>query len=296
MVVCPCFVPGEEAGVTFTAPANHYPLEIITVDIGWGSQFGGSGASLEQAINLYSGALPNPGAPQWSLAGPQLTDGFVNQFDISGTPGNRVVQSGPFTVTLEFANASTLFGPSMIHDGLGCTPASNVVKAVPGGWSDACALGVTGNWIFTVEYRRLNCGIGSSICSPGVPNSTGMPGMIRAEGSVMVADQDLTLVAESLPPNQFGFFLTSLSQGVTMNPGGSQGRLCLTGNIGRYDAQIFNSGALGSTSLVVDMQSLPTFPTQAIFAGQQWYFQAWHRDVNPTATSNFTEAVGVMFQ
>ena len=26
-----------------------------------------------------------------------------------------------------------------------------------------------------------------------------------------------------------------------------------------------------------------------------WYFQLWHRDANPTLTSNFTDAVAVTF-
>jgi hypothetical protein len=29
--------------------------------------------------------------------------------------------------------------------------------------------------------------------------------------------------------------------------------------------------------------------------GETWYFQAWHRDANPTLTSNFTDAVSITF-
>src|SRR5262245_63721763 len=49
----PCFAPGEQAGVVFTAPAAHYPLEILRVGIAWGSQSGGAPSSLEQAIHIY---------------------------------------------------------------------------------------------------------------------------------------------------------------------------------------------------------------------------------------------------
>jgi hypothetical protein len=51
----------------FTLPAAAYPIEILKVGIGWGSQFGGSGQTLGAAINIYAGGLPNPGSPIFSL-------------------------------------------------------------------------------------------------------------------------------------------------------------------------------------------------------------------------------------
>jgi hypothetical protein len=138
-------------------PASEYPIEILKVGIGWGSQFGGSPQTLEQAIHIYQGGLPNPGTPIFSLVGPQMTDGFVNEFDIEFVAGNKIITSGPFTVTLEFLNqnAGNPFAGSVVHDGNGCQPGKNVVFASPGGWNDACPLGVTGDWLFYVKYRSL---------------------------------------------------------------------------------------------------------------------------------------------
>ncbi|MEL6906434.1 MAG: right-handed parallel beta-helix repeat-containing protein, partial [Planctomycetota bacterium] len=51
--------------------------------------------------------------------------------------------------------------------------------------------------------------LGSYAGCEAVPNSTGRPGRIRATGSLDVADLDLTLRAEDLPPQQFGIFLAS---------------------------------------------------------------------------------------
>jgi len=101
--------------------------------------------------------LPNPGTPIFSLLGPVLTDGFFNEFNLELIPGNKVITSGPFTVTLEFlnANASDPFAPSVLHDGNGCQPGKNVVFAIPGGWFDACVLGVGGDWVFYVKYQSL---------------------------------------------------------------------------------------------------------------------------------------------
>lgn len=157
-VSCPCFVPGEQAGVVLDVPAAHYPLEILRIGVGWGSLYGGSGQLVEQALHVYEGGLPNPGTPIFSLVGPQLTDGVINEFDVEPLPGEVTVASGPFTVTLEFynTNANDFFSGTVVHDGNGCQAGKNVVFAIPGGWSDACALGVTGDWVFYVVYRSCN--------------------------------------------------------------------------------------------------------------------------------------------
>ncbi len=154
-ITCPCFAAGEQAGVVFTAPEADYPLEVLRVGIAWGSQSGGTPATLARALHVYSGGLPDPGSPVFTLDGPVLNDGAINQFDLEPLPGAIVIPSGPFTVALEFqtANAGIPFAPSTVHDGNGCQSGKNVVYATPGGWLDACALGVSGDWVFFVVYR-----------------------------------------------------------------------------------------------------------------------------------------------
>jgi hypothetical protein len=167
---CLCFIPGEEAGAIFTAPAADYPLEILQVGIYWTSQFGGNPASLEQGIHIYAGGLPNPGAPVFTLPGPTLTDGILNVF-ILGSPVQ--INSGPFTVTLEFLNQSSgnQFASSLAEDGpAGCRPGQNVVFT-GGQWSDACVLGVGGDWVIEVVYRP---------CAPPVPVDQTTWGAIKA--------------------------------------------------------------------------------------------------------------------
>ncbi|MFT7678813.1 MAG: hypothetical protein ACI8QC_002810 [Planctomycetota bacterium] len=149
----------------------------------------------------------------------------------------------------------------------------------------------------TTQDAVLDNSFGSAYCAPANANSTGMPGVMSASGSCSVTQNNTVLIASQLPPNQFAFFLNSMNQALIQNPGGSQGNLCLGSSIGRYNAQLFNSGATGSGSLTLDLTQTPTpTGTVAVVAGQTWNFQCWHRDLNPNSTSNFTSALSILFQ
>ncbi|MEZ6015512.1 MAG: hypothetical protein R3F49_10385 [Planctomycetota bacterium] len=142
--------------------------------------------------------------------------------------------------------------------------------------------------------------VGARYCTPATPNSTGAAATIEARGNLLAASNDLDLKALDLPQNSFGYFLTSRTTGALVGAGGSQGTLCLGGNIGRYvgSGQIQNSGAAGSFGLVLDLTQTPT-PTGLVpvAAGETWHFTAWFRDsVSGTSTSNFTDAVSLTLQ
>jgi hypothetical protein len=142
--------------------------------------------------------------------------------------------------------------------------------------------------------------LGQNYCSPAPANSTGNPGQISASGSVVTAENDVVLFCSSLPSNQFGYFLTSMTPGFLPNPAGSQGNLCVLGDIGRYigPGQVQNSGLLGLVSLDIDLDEMPR-PTgpMAVQPGDTWYFQFWHRDGGSTGpVSNMTDALRIQFQ
>lgn len=185
-VVCTCFVQGEHAGAIYELPLSEYPIEIVKVGIGWGSEFGGTGSQLEDSINIYSGGLPDPGSPIFTQNGPELTDGFINEFDIFPP---AVINSGSFTVTLRFLNDSQIFGPSVVHDNNGCQPGKNIVFNKNNNmWEDACGLGVGGDWVFYVVYRKLSCGGGGPGAVPDGDDVAGAPMTCRKE-----AGGDVTL-------------------------------------------------------------------------------------------------------
>ncbi len=178
--VCPCFVPGEEVGAVLTAPAEHYPIQVLRVGVSWGSQTGGAVDSLEGAIHVYAKGLPDPGPRIATLQGPVLSDGAINEFDLEPLAGDIVIDSGPFTVTLEIAVASNPpFGPGVGLDA-GCQPGKNVVKADDGRWFDLCGIGASGDWVIHAIYRRVECG------QPGEPRF--VRGDENGDGIVNIAD------------------------------------------------------------------------------------------------------------
>jgi len=124
-------------------------------------------------------------------------------------------------------------------------------------------------------------------------NSSGLPASIFATGSAVVTDEDLTLTATSVAPNQFGYFLMSTTQGFIPNFAGSQGNFCLGSPFIRFAADIANSGPGGVLTLSPDFGNLPN---NAVFmAGDTWNFQAWFRDQIPATTSNTSDGVSVSF-
>ena len=140
--------------------------------------------------------------------------------------------------------------------------------------------------------------IGTNYCMAAA-NSTGNPGETSATGSIVAADNNVTLHCESLPVNQFGIFVTSMVQGFSPGANGtSNGNLCLAGAVGRFTlpSQILSSGTSGTFSLAIDVTAIPQGNgTVGAVAGQSWNFQAWHRD-SVGLGSNFTDGLAITFQ
>ncbi|MEM8711382.1 MAG: hypothetical protein AAGG01_10555, partial [Planctomycetota bacterium] len=173
-----------------------------------------------------------------------------------------------------------------------------------GGWGDNGALyavvslrtasgGALGDAV--VRFDIPPGSFGDIYCT-SAPNSTGIPASVAATGSDVLAANNLGLTCGSLPQNSFGYFLTSQVQGSSVGAGGSQGTLCLSGQIGRGvggGAQF--SGSLGAVSVTVDLTALPTPAAGPVAAsvGETWSFQYWYRDANPGVTSNFSPGIAI---
>ncbi|MCP5022820.1 MAG: VCBS repeat-containing protein [bacterium] len=142
--------------------------------------------------------------------------------------------------------------------------------------------------------------IGTNYCGPAIVNSSASPARMSATGSPLASVNDLTIHAEGLPLNQFGYFLVSNAGGLIVTPGGSQGNLCLGGAIGRLNQgnQIRFSGTTGTIELVVDLSMIPTpGAPAAVQAGEVWYFTSWFRDnLFGFQTSNFSDGLEISFR
>ena len=164
-------------------------------------------------------------------------------------------------------------------DVLDTTGTSDTVTLAPGTYYlNMKTVDEAGNWTSTYSSFGpfiISDECGTNYCTAN-PSSTGAPARIRALGSDTAAANDLTIEAYDMPLNTFGLLATSLAPGFVANPGGSQGNLCLGGSLGRYNANIMNSGATGSFQIPLDLTMTPTSVGMAsVAAGETRYWQVW---------------------
>ena len=254
--------------------------------------FGGADALLDD-LAFFGGAA--------TLEVEGLTAGRYEVFTYAAVPGSAVDRTR-VRVTGSPDPPQDVGGISAGGYALGITHARHEVT-VTAGSAIVIRLDVAAEFMSVNGFQIVPYGttgeLGTTYCSPGFPNNTGSSGVITARGNARRTFNDVTLTAGSLPPNQFGFFLTSQTQGFVMSAGGSVGNLCLGGSIGRYvgPGQVLNSGAAGSFSLALDLARTPT-PSSfvSIAAGETWNFQAWYRDtILGFPTSNFTDGLTITF-
>jgi len=170
VAVCPCFGAGEEAAVWLTSPCDG---NIVAIQIFWRSLLGGAVVSLEDSIIVYEGGnFPNPGATKDSLSGPVLTDGGLNEYRFKDEnqliPISIPVTAGEeFVVSLKFMNTNftnpTL--PSIVSDADSCQSGKNAVKVNGSTWTNACALGVSGDWVIRAVVDCTGAPVGAA-CLP----------------------------------------------------------------------------------------------------------------------------------
>ena len=133
--------------------------------------------------------------------------------------------------------------------------------------------------------------IGSQFCEANL-TSTGQSAWILATSPAVPNFPAVSLTCSDMPTNSFGHFIVSNQSGFVANPGGSQGNLCLQGNVGRFNrpGEVQNSGPDGTFSLSFNWNNLPS-PSGTVAGqfGETWFFQTWFRDIGPS--SNFSNAV-----
>ncbi len=178
-------------------------------------------------------------------------------------------------------------------------PAPLMPELDPGQSASLRVVTSSGTLVFEATLQTFYIDLSSESRCNAVLNSTFQTGRLTGIGSRLFVDNSFSILADRLPPDSFGLFLTSATEGFVQNPGGQNGNLCLNGIIGRYLGQVQSSGTAGTMTLDVDLLNLPVLAgTVSISAGETRFFQLWHRDVSTfgTATNNFTQSLGVLFE
>ncbi len=144
-------------------------------------------------------------------------------------------------------------------------------------------------------------------CDPANNNSTGFPCQLFGNFGTGVGS-DLHLDATQGPPGEFGYFLmgtTFIDPGLTI----SQGELCVSGMIGRYNIAGTQFNSIGRFDAAGDLEnfvgtsssgygydipvSVPISGTPVITSGSTWHFQLWYREAGGNA--NFSNGMSVTF-
>jgi hypothetical protein len=158
---------------------------------------------------------------------------------------------------------------------------------------------VAGTFTTSGRARRIAVAAAGRAGCAAQPNSTGVAAETQLVGSPDRIVNELLLLTTGVPVDSVGFYLGSLTSGFTPGAGGSQGDLCLGGTIGRFSraGEVRSALSLGRIHLQLDLSDFPS-PTGSVstMAGENWHFQAWYRDLNPTATSNFSSSTSILLR
>lgn len=299
--------------VTFNGGRAHYaslftPAEITNAaDVGWELSvemrvISASGPDVFCEYATGTDALDDRYLLFFTLAGNDvIADVFLVGMTFTCVGGN---DGNYHTYTIRKPAGASNIDAEFLYDGtvLGLVPRADSNGNAPDGGvhfgSGSSGATATVNF-HAVEFGPIGgANLGMPYCM-AVQNSSGVEGGISATGSRVVGVNDVTLNAFDLPVNQFGIFVTSMTQAFVPGAGGtSNGNICLGGAIGRYSApsQILTTGSAGEFSLAIDLNQTPQAAGfVSIAAGETWNFQAWHRD--PVGLgSNFTRGLEVSFQ
>ncbi len=248
-------------------------------------------------ISSFPGLIPAV-VPTGSMMPTQ--SGMLPEYELTLTLP-AAVAFGPGTYWVEIYSTNSSGGPDVfvwgmadedLQDGGPCMSWSS---STPGTSWNACTPFPATDMALVLSNENTN--IGSNYCT-AANNSTGAIGVMSASGSEIASANDLTLTASGLPLNQFGIFVTSMTQGFAPGANGtSNGNICLGGIIGRFTLpnQIVSSGTGGEFSLAVNLTQFPQGAgLVTVLSGQTWNFQAWHRD-GVGLGSNFTDGLQIDF-
>jgi len=203
------------------------------------------------------------------------------------------VPFGPSALTWTYENPGTFY--SMVMGGCERLPNGNtlVIESTSGELFEVEPDGTIvwfNDQAGQIFKSRLhpNCFAGQVYCA-AEPNSAGAGATLSTTGSTDLSLNDLTLLAQGLPPAQFGVFFHGESEAsITFG----DGTLCIGPPHLRLNPPVPSDGA-GSAAYPVDNTTLPGGPFPLL---QTTRFQFWYRD--PAAAGagwNLSEGLALAF-
>ncbi len=283
-------VNGNTTGVTLQGTTGGY---LVGLDIGNQSMTGDDEVLMRHS--LYTGRALLYGAVRMEFHG--LPAGSYRLFTYSvgsiativQVPGSVDGQQGTLFTSNAFGQGYVLGTTHLVHR-INVQTGSPLVVEWGGGFShDALVNG------FQIVPDGTSQGV--SYC-PSMANSTGQMARMMFTGTPSVAANDLVLGVRDLPLNQIGYFVVSRDPGTGIFPPGSQGIFCIGNSIGRHNrpGEVLNSGSSGVVRMSLDLMDVPQPQGPvAVAPGETWHWQYWFRDLNPSSTSNFSDANSVTF-
>jgi len=207
------FAPNEVGAAVFTVDPADGKVLVLEAQY-WVCD--GSGLGFAQArpmrVEIYGAGGPNPGAPLYTSPTLLGSPGFLNLWPVEDQ--NLSFDSGQFTVGVRLLNGSLFQNFSTLAtDSDGCQSGKSLIFAVPGGWTDACSLGVSGDMF--VRARVLT--EGPTEYGAGTAGTGGLVPDIDSNGAWMIGSGSFELTcsdAAAGAPGFLGYSSASASLGL----------------------------------------------------------------------------------
>lgn len=290
LVTQPLVRVGENGGVCLATGGN--TLAALNEALPSAAAFSGNLALLPFWDDLQQGADPR------RVYALELPDRFVVQWNDLGFTGSA---TGRATFQLQLFHRRSVAAQFLYRDVEGVRAdrgSSATIGFQPGGGASAVLHGFNAPSVsdgMVLSLLAFADEVGANYCD-AQPNSTGVASVMSGSGSASLSAGDLVLRAEHMPLNSLSFFLVGTAPTFVAGAGGSQGNICVGGNVGRVvGGAVLSSTFLGAVTTQVDLSVLPA--PNGVFAAQPGdllNFQCWYRDTTPSgATSNLSDGLQI---
>lgn len=262
--------------------------------------FGGSGGDVPFHLSVDEGGAPILGGVTDSADFPTTGDGLDTVLD--GNSDGFLVRLLPDLTGQSYGTyvggSAGDVGEAMGASGDGVAALSGTTSSsdfpVTSGAFDPVESGPSESFVTVIDVTDGDGTVGKRVCDPGPPNSTGLPGVLVGEGSDLVSENDLTLVASQLPPGESAVLLVGPGRGGGVAPGGGASQLCVGVPFAADQATAGTVDGSGGIEFPVDLTDVPTWMgSTSVQAGERWSFQTLYSDGTERLLTN---AVVVDFQ